>query len=275
MAETLVTPLVATYGRSPSARACRSAHAYTFVLAVMLGVLVTGSQQPNHAYGDERRPRSEARQEVLRYEVTWNGNQAAHGNIVTTRREGRVNVIVQAVADGALKALLELWSQVQAAFYPKTFKPVWYNFHLKSSLLPTELVDLKFDHRKGLVTVSKQKGGESEQHTEKFESVYDPVTAAFLLRSQEDYSKPMYVDIFDGKDRARLYVTPGGSQNVHVKAGGFNAVRLNLKLVKLSGEREEIGRASLWISDDDSRMPLLLTSSHMVGTVRFELVQVE
>jgi hypothetical protein len=60
-----------------------------------------------------------------------------------------------------------------------------------------------------------------------------------------------------------------------VKAGGFNAVRLNLKLVKLSGERQEIGRASLWISDDDSRMPLLLTSSHMVGTVRFELVQVE
>jgi hypothetical protein len=46
-------------------------------------------------------------------------------------------------------------------------------------------------------------------------------------------------------------------------------------LVRLTGNKEEIGAATLWISDDAFRIPLLLTSSPIVGTVRFELVQVQ
>jgi hypothetical protein len=85
----------------------------------------------------------------------------------------------------------------------------------------------------------------------------------------------MYVDVYDGKARARLFVTPAGTEYLTVKGGLYPAIRLRLRLVRLTGNKEEIGAATLWISDDAFRIPLLLTSSPIVGTVRFELVQVQ
>jgi hypothetical protein len=214
------------------------------------------------------------RSEVLRYEVTWNGNKAGHGDITTKSNGKEVTVIAQAVSDGVLKALVELWSQIHATFTPKTFRPQNYRFHLKSNLTNPELVDLAFDHKTQLVQVNKQKGSERESHCEKFLGAYDPVTAAYMLRHQPDLSKPMFVDIYDGKARSRLLVSPAGRENVRVKAGSHSAVCLNLRLVKLTGDKNEF-TGKLWISNDEHRIPLLLTSSPIVGTIRFELVQAQ
>lgn len=212
--------------------------------------------------------------EILRYQVTWNGNQAAHGDITTQAKEGEISIIAQAVTDGVVKKIFEVWSRVQGSFSAKDLKPRWYKFHLRSNMLKTEHVDLSFDHKTGLVKVSKQKGDEREEHSEKIRAVYDPITASYLLRKQ-DFVKPSYVDIYDGKDRVRLFVNPIGKEQIHVPAGTFPALKLNIRLVKLSGDKEEVAKARLWISDDKRRIPLLLTSSPVVGTIRFELVAVE
>jgi len=215
------------------------------------------------------------RPEVLRYEVTWNGSKAGHGDITTERKAQHVNVLAQAVSDGLLKAIVEIWSRVQATFTAKTFKPQTYRYHLKSNLLRHELVDLNFDHQTKLVQINKQNGDERESHAEKFTGLYDPITAMFLLRNQKDLSKPMFVDIFDGKDKSRLFVAPCGNEFVTTKAGKHRAIMLNLLLARLGGDERELATGKLWISDDQHRIPLLLTSSPLVGTIRFELVQAQ
>jgi hypothetical protein len=215
------------------------------------------------------------RAEILRYEVTWNGNRAGHGDITTKTDTKHVHVTVQAVSDGVLKRLCEIWSRIQATFTADGFRPKSYNFAVKSNLGGSEVVGLVFDHKANMVQVNKHKGRENESHSETVRGAYDPVTAACLLRSQKDLSKPMFVDIYDGKDRARLYVDPVGTERIRVKAGIHPAVRLNLKLVRLGKERHEIGRGRLWISNDSRRIPLLLTSSPIVGTIRFELVNAQ
>jgi Protein of unknown function (DUF3108) len=212
--------------------------------------------------------------EILRYEMTWKGGKAGHGD-VTTRSDSRsVDVVVQAVSDGYLKAIIEVWSRIQVKFSPKTFQPRSYLYRMRSNLLAHESVHLKFDHKKKLVKVDKVKGGERDVHSEKFSRIYDPVTAVFLLRNQKHLNKPMFVDIYDGKDRSRLFVQPAGLENINVRFGSFPAIRLGLRLVKLS-DKKEIGTGNLWISNDARRIPLLLTSSPMVGTIRFELVQAQ
>ncbi|MEW6350858.1 MAG: DUF3108 domain-containing protein [Thermodesulfobacteriota bacterium] len=216
-----------------------------------------------HAFGES---------EMLRFEVTWRGNKAAHGDIRMTRESDLNKVVVQAVSDGYLKALIEVWSRVQAQFTAGTMEPRWYQFVLKSNRLAEEVVDLKFDHKKKLVRVDKLKGDEREVHSEQFTRIYDPVTAIYLLRSQRDLTKPMFVDIYDGKDRARLFVNPAGHETVKIKAGSHPAFRLNLRLVKLTGDKKELGKGQLWLSTDPRRVPLLLTSEPVVGQVRFELV---
>jgi hypothetical protein len=214
--------------------------------------------------------------EILRYEVTWNGSRAGHGDITTKTNSRNVSVIAQAVSDGVLKAIVEIWSRVQATFSARSFQPQAYQFHLKSNLSNPELIDLSFDHRSQLVQVNKQKGDERECHSEKFTGHYDPVSAIYLLRNQKDFTKPMFVDIYDGKDRSRLFVNYVGIEPVKVKTGVHSAISLNLKLVKLSGgDKGEIATAKLWISNDKNRIPLLMTSSPLVGTVRFELVEAQ
>jgi hypothetical protein len=215
------------------------------------------------------------REEVLRYEVTWNGSKAGHGDVTTRTNSREVNVVVQAVSDGVLRTVLELWSRIQVTFLVQSFKPRTYNYVLKSNLMGTESVDLVFDHNTNQVKVNKQRGKENESHSETVRGAYDPITAAFLLRSQKDIRKPLFVDIYDGKDRARLYVNCGGSEQIQVKTGLHPAVKLSLRLVKLGGDKQEIAKGNLWISDDQKRVPLLLTSSPIVGTIRFELVQAQ
>jgi len=215
------------------------------------------------------------RSELLRYEVTWNGNKAGHGDITTKMDSKQVSVIAQAVTDGVLKALVELWSRVQATFTANTFKPQSYSFQLRSNLGGPELVALTFDHKTNLVQVNKQKGNEKESHSEKFTGHCDPITAVFMLRHQKDLSKPMFVDIYDGKDRSRLFVNPAGMGYVTVKTGSHPAYCLDLRLVKLGGDKKEIATGKLWISNDPHRIPLLLTSSPILGTIRFELIQAQ
>lgn len=218
---------------------------------------------------------SAERSEILRYEVTWNGSKAGHGDITTTRNATHVNVMAQAVSDGVLKALVEIWSRVQATFTAKTLSPQTYRFHLKSNLLRPELVDLNFDQRNKTVQINKQLGKDREVHQEKSVGLYDPVTAIYLLRSQKDLTKPLFVDIFDGKDKARLFVNHCGSDMVSTRAGQHRAIMLDLRLVKIGGDEKEIGTGRLWISDDHHRIPLVLTSSPIVGTIKFELVQAQ
>ncbi len=146
---------------------------------------------------------------------------------------------------------------------------------LKSNLLRHETVDLFFDHENNVVQIKKQSGEERESKSEKAQGLYDPVTAVFLLRSQKDLRKPLFVDIFDGKDKARLYVYPAGEESIRTKAGFYKALCLHLKLVKLGGDKKELAAGKLWISDDPHRLPLLLTSSPILGTIRFELVHAQ
>ncbi|MBI5249714.1 MAG: DUF3108 domain-containing protein, partial [Desulfomonile tiedjei] len=195
---------------------------------------------------------------------------------ISTKKDGKtVNVTAHAVSDGLLKKLIEMWSKIQATFSAKTFQPHTYNFTFKSNLGSPELVALTFDHKAKLVQVDKQRGTERENHAEQFSGLYDPISAAFLLRNQKDYTKPTFVDIFDGKDKSRLFVTFAGNAPIKLQTGQHPAVCLDLRLLKLTGDRKEIATGKLWISDDPHRVPLCLTSSPLVGTIRFELVHAQ
>ncbi|MCL5123444.1 MAG: DUF3108 domain-containing protein [Deltaproteobacteria bacterium] len=213
--------------------------------------------------------------EILRYDVIWNGAKAGHGDITMRREANKMSVTVQAVSDGALKAILELWSRVQATFSAKTFQPETYSFHLKSNLLRSEVVDLSFDAKKQTVHVNKRNGDETESHSEKVSGLRDPISAVYLLRSSKDWAKPLSVDIYDGKDKSRLFVYPVGPEIINIKAGSLPAIRMDLRLDRLGRESREIAKGKLWISNDENRIPLLLTSSPIVGSIRFELVQAQ
>ena len=213
--------------------------------------------------------------EVYFYEVTWNGAKAAHGDITTYWKDGLVEVYAVAVTDNPLKRVLDIWSKVQATFHPKTLLPRRYKYQLRSNLLRSEIVDLKFDHQSGVVTVSKHRGDSKEQHKEKIASAHDPISAAFVLRQRMVANQSTSINIYDGKDRAKLVLTPAGTGSLHVKGGTFRSSKWHFRVLKITGDKREVAKGYLWVSDDSDKIPLLLTSRPVVGTVRFELVGVQ
>jgi hypothetical protein len=50
-------------------------------------------------------------------------------------------------------------------------------------------------------------------------------------------------------------------------------VGLDLRLVRLTGDKGEVGKGRIWISCDRRRIPLLFIASHVLGTIRVEMVQ--
>ena len=213
--------------------------------------------------------------EIYFYEVAWNGAKAAHGDITTIKKDGLVKVSATAVTDNPLKRILDIWSRIQATFHPKSFLPVWYQYRIRSNLLRSEVVDLKFDHKAGEVAVSKFRGDSEEKHREKINRAYDPVSAAFVLRKRMHKKRPLAIDIYDGKDRARLIATPLGVCPLRVRGGAFRSVQWRFRVLKLTGDRREVAKGQLWVSDDLDSIPLLLTSRPVVGKVRFELVRLQ
>ncbi len=83
------------------------------------------------------------------------------------------------------------------------------------------------------------------------------------------------MDIYDGKDRSRLFVNRVGEEQLQVRSGLHRAMCLSWRLTKLGRDHQELATGKLWISNDKNRIPLLLTSHPVVGTIRLELVQAQ
>jgi hypothetical protein len=64
-----------------------------------------------------------------------------------------------------------------------------------------------------------------------------------------------------------------------VRAGSYNAIKLDLKLQRVSKKNElephrKFKRATIWVSDDNDRLLLRIESQIFVGTVTAELQSV-
>jgi hypothetical protein len=71
-------------------------------------------------------------------------------------------------------------------------------------------------------------------------------------------------------------VTVLGRERVAVRAGAYNAIKVDLQLQRLGKKLElephrKFRRATVWISDDANRIPLRIEAQIFVGTVFAEL----
>jgi hypothetical protein len=71
-------------------------------------------------------------------------------------------------------------------------------------------------------------------------------------------------------------VTVSGREKVSVRAGNYNAIKLDLKLSRVGKKLDlepykKFRRATLWVSDDPDRVLLRIEASIFVGTIFTEL----
>src|SRR5207244_10880851 len=96
----------------------------------------------------------------------------------------------------------------------------------------------------------------------------DPITAVYLARSQDfKVGDHLYFNIFGGKYRYLLDLEVERREKIQIASGSVDAFKIvpRIKNVMKQGYAEGLNEASVWISADESRNPVILGSRMFVG----------
>jgi hypothetical protein len=110
-----------------------------------------------------------------------------------------------------------------------------------------------------------------------FPDLYDLQTAMLYLRSQPLTDRSSYrVVVYPATNAYLATATILGREKISVRAGKYNAVKIDLQLKKIGKDfdlepHKKFRRATVWISDDADRIILRIEAQVFVGTVFAEL----
>ncbi|HZD42360.1 MAG TPA: DUF3108 domain-containing protein, partial [Terriglobales bacterium] len=105
----------------------------------------------------------------------------------------------------------------------------------------------------------------------------DPITAVYLARSVEyEVGDRLYFNVFGGRHRYLLELYVAAKEPVEMESGRvIEAFRIvpRVRNVTKKGYARRFNEAAVWISADERRVPIKMTSKIVFGNVYLELVQ--
>jgi hypothetical protein len=114
-----------------------------------------------------------------------------------------------------------------------------------------------------------------------FPNLFDLQTAMLYLRSQPLQPQAAYrVVVYPETNAYFATATVLGREKLSVRAGNYNAIKIDLELKKVGKNLEllphrKFRRATIWVSDDADRMILRIEAQVFIGTVFAELQSVK
>jgi hypothetical protein len=127
------------------------------------------------------------------------------------------------------------------------------------------------------VTRARTEGTGKTTKTFNFPGMFDLHSALLYLRSQPLSDHSVYrIVVYPATSAYLTTITVLGRERVTVRAGAYNAIKVDLQLKRLGKDLElephrKFRRATVWISDDANRIPLRIEAQIFVGTVFAEL----
>lgn len=232
------------------------------------------------AYQPKFFPFEDGEKEV--YQASWNGMiSVATAEVQTTPAviDGKrvYQVRVEAKTSKALDLIWRMRDTISSTFDAKALAPSRFTFNQRenSRVIDTEA---RFDPASKQWSVNRQQVGKKPR-VYRFESdnTLDPITAAYLARSI-DYKvgDKLYFKVFGGRYQYLLELLVDRKEQVTLKSGKrVEAYRLVPKVQNLTkgGYSDRFNEASIWISADERRVPVKLSSKITFGTVQLDLVE--
>jgi hypothetical protein len=123
-------------------------------------------------------------------------------------------------------------------------------------------------------------GNRPETRDFSFPGLFDLWSAMLYLRSQPLKERSVYrTVVYPGKNAYLVTVTVLGREKIAVRAGHYNAIKLDLKLQRVGQDLQlepyrKLRRATLWVGDDTDRLLLRVEAQIFVGTIFTELQSV-
>ena len=215
------------------------------------------------------------------YRASWNGMfSVASAEIHTTPKvvDGKkvIQVRVDAKTSGALDLIWKMRDTISSTFDAVALTPAHFVFSQRENAKVID-TEAKFDHRTKRWVVNRQQIGKQTKNYQ-FESnnTLDPITAVYLARSTEyKVGDKLYFKVFGGRYQYLLELFVEKKEPVELESGKtVEAYRIVPRIQNITkrGYAGRVNEAIIWISADDRRVPIKMSSKVIFGTVHLELI---
>jgi len=214
------------------------------------------------------------------YHFGWSGFTAGTGDIhfsKTTDKHFELEASGRTI--GLVRALWKLDASYRGLANAEKLRPVeskQVEIYRKKKLV----TDLSFTDS-GVTRARTENEGAKSTKGFNFPGLFDLHSALLYLRSQPLTEHSVYrIVVYPASSAYLTTVTVLGRERVAVRAGAYNAIKIDLQLKRIGKGLElephrKFRRAIIWISDDANRIPLRIEAQIFVGTVFAELQTVQ
>lgn len=213
------------------------------------------------------------------YRASWNGIPVATAEILTIPQMIDGNKFYHVRVEAKTSAMLDLfWKMrdtITSTIEAKALAPTRFTFSQRENqkVIDTEA---RFDRNTRKWFVHR----DERRKVKKYEfdqppNVVDPITAVYLARSQDfKVGDHLYFNIFGGKYRYLLDLEVERKEKIQIASGGLEAFKIvpRIKNLMKHGYAQRVHEGSVWISADERRMPVMLSSRIFVGHVYIERI---
>jgi Protein of unknown function (DUF3108) len=215
------------------------------------------------------------------YRASWNGVfSVATAEIYTvpTIVDGKkvFQVRVEAKTSRTLDLIWKMRDTISSTFDAKALSPSRYTFNQRENSRVID-TDARLDHVTKRWAVNRQQVGKKPKIYE-FDSknMLDPISATYLARSI-DYKvgDRLYFKIFGGRYQYLLELFVEKKEPVELESGKtVEAYRIipRIQNITKNGYASRLNEATVWISADERRLPIKMSSRIAFGSVHLELV---
>ena len=254
--------------------------AITILLACCTGALATDWQATLSKEPAGNVP--ELRPLRASYRFGWSGVTAAVGEVHFTKPSNdRFQLEGTGRTIGFVRALWKLDVNYRALANAETLGPLeaQQTENYRSKQIVTHL---SFTNTGVTRTRTEGRGPAPETKTKQFvlSNLFDLHSAALYVRSQPLKQGSVYrLAVYPATNAYVATVTVVGREKISVRAGNYNAIKLDLQLKRIGKHLEleqhkKFRRATIWVSDDAERIIVRIEAQVFVGTVFAELQSV-
>ena len=223
----------------------------------------------------------ELRSVYTTYHFGWSGITAGTGDIHFTKTpDRRFELEAKGRTVGLARALWKLDASYRGFANPETLRPM-SSKQIEMYRRKKIVTDLTFTDSEVIRSRSEGSGaGTPSAKPFNFPNLFDLHSAMLYLRSQPLTDHSVYrLVVYPATSAYLTTVTVLGRERVSVRAGTYTAIKVDLDLKRVGKKMElephrKFRRATIWISDDENRIPLRIEAQIFVGTVFAELQSV-
>jgi hypothetical protein len=215
------------------------------------------------------------------YRASWNGMfsvATAEVQTVPTVVDGKkvFQVRVEAKTSKVLDLIWKMRDTISSTFDARALSPSRFTFNQKenSRVINT---DARLDPTTKRWSVNRQQVGKRAKIYE-FESqnTLDPITAVYLARSVDfKVGDRLYFKVFGGRYQYLLELFVEKKEPVALESGKtVEAFRVipRIQNITKNGYASRLNDATIWLSADERRLPIKLSSKIVFGSVHLELI---